>query len=443
VQLDGRVLLFAAVATVLAAIVAGVAPAAAARNRDLNTLLKASVGNSASARHTRLRSIFVIAQVAFSVLVLVCAGLFVRSARNAAHMDFGFRGDHLAMATTNWRPPGLDSLRARRLYQAILTRAASIAGVRSVALTEFLPFGFSRNNAPVYPIASTARVPVTGFNFFYNTVGGDYFATMGIPLLQGRAFAAADTAGAPQVAVVNDALAKALWPGEAAVGKRFHDRAADGPIVEVIGVVRGMQDLVPGETPHPYIFRPLGQIVPAEMTLLAFTSTDAAARIPSLRTAITAVNKQLPVFDARTMEEHLRNGQALLFRRLGSVFASAFGLLALVLATVGMYGVMSYGVAQRTREIGVRVALGARVPAILRLVVGQAMRLAWMGVALGLVLALAVTGALGSILYGVAPRDPLVLGGVIALVTLVAAAASLIPARRATRLDPVRTLRAE
>jgi ABC-type antimicrobial peptide transport system permease subunit len=179
------------------------------------------------------------------------------------------------------------------------------------------------------------------------------------------------------------------------------------------------------------------------MTLLARSAGDPASLAPALHTVVTDLDRNLPVFDVRTMGEHLRNGQALLFTRIGSAFALVFGLLALVLATVGVYGVVSYSVAQRTREIGVRVALGAGLPAILRLVVGQGLRLAWTGVGVGLALSVATTGVMSSILYGVAPRDPVVLFVVGGVLTVIAGAASLVPARRATRIDPLTSLRAE
>jgi ABC-type antimicrobial peptide transport system permease subunit len=204
-----------------------------------------------------------------------------------------------------------------------------------------------------------------------------------------------------------------------------------------------MQDLILGETPKPYIFRPLKQVYQPEMTLVLHTAGDPTSLAPAIRSLVTNLDRSLPTFDVRTMDEHLRNGQALLFTRIGSAVALVFGLLALVLATVGVYGVVSYSVAQRTREIGVRVALGARLPAILRLVVGQGLRLAWIGIGVGLALSLATTGVMSSILYGVAPRDPIVLGVVGGVLTIVAAAASLVPARRATRIDPLTSLRSE
>jgi len=207
--------------------------------------------------------------------------------------------------------------------------------------------------------------------------------------------------------------------------------------------VGNMQDLIVGESPKPYVFRPLGQSYQPQMTLLAHTGPLPSSIVPPLRAVFMTLDRSLPVFDVRTMGDHVRNGQALLFPRLGSAFATVFGLLALTLAMVGVYGVVSYSVAQRTREIGLRVALGARLPTILRLVVGQGLRLASIGVGIGLILSIATTGVVSSVLYGVAPRDPIVLGVVVLVLTLVAAIASLVPARRATRIDPLVALRSD
>ena len=443
VELNMRVVAFTASATAIAALAAAIAPAAAARKRDLINLLKSGGGNSATAGHARLRSALVVAQIAVSVVVLVCAGLFVRSSANMARMNLGFRSDHVLMLTTTLRTQTYDSVRGQQTYRELYRRAAVVPGVRSVALTKYLPFGFGRDLLTVLPIAPGAPVPTNGIGYFSNVIDGDYFATMGIPLLEGRRFTDRDDESAPRVAMVNDAFARAIWPGQTAVGKRFRVGTASGAIVEIVGVVKGMQDLFPGETPKPYVFQPIGQAYRSEMTLLVRSAQDPSALEAPLRKTIADLDPSLPVFDVRTMDEHLHNGQAFLFLRIGSAFASVFGLLALVLAIVGVYGVVSYSVAQRTREIGVRVALGARITSILRLVVGQGMRLAWIGAAAGLVLSLATTGILSSILIGVAPRDPVVLTLVVGLLTLITGAACLVPAWRAARIDPRISLRSE
>jgi ABC-type antimicrobial peptide transport system permease subunit len=204
-----------------------------------------------------------------------------------------------------------------------------------------------------------------------------------------------------------------------------------------------MQEMILGETPKPYVFLPVAQAYRSQMTILVETTSDPSSVVRPMRAVVAGLDPSLPVFDVRTMDDHLRNGQALLFTRLGSAFATVFGLLALVLATIGVYGVVSYSVAQRTREIGVRMALGARRPAIIRLVVGQGMRLGWIGLAIGLALSVATMGVVSSVLYGVGPRDPLVLGIVMGLLTLVVAIASLVPARRAMRIDPITSLRSQ
>jgi predicted permease len=286
-------------------------------------------------------------------------------------------------------------------------------------------------------------VPSNGFSYFSDVVAGDYFETMGVPLLAGRTFADRDAEHAPRVAIVNDAFAKAVWPGQPAVGKRFHIGSANGPLLEIVGVVRGMQDLIPGEAPKPYFFQPLAQAYRAQMTLVVQSDATPSSLIAPLRGVLARLDPRLPAFDVRSIDEHLRNGQAFLFARLGSAFTLVFGLLALLLAMVGVYGVVSYTVAQRTREIGVRVALGASLTSILRLVVTQGVRLAWIGLGIGIVLSFATTGVLSSILYGVSPHDPVVLGTVIGVLTLIAAVASFAPARRATRIDPITSLRSD
>ena len=443
VGLDARVVSFTAVATLLAALAAGVAPAAAARKRNLGDVLKSGIGNSASVGHQRLRSVLVASQIAISVVVLVCAGLFARSSANATRVSFGFRTDHLLMMSTALRPERYDTARGRQVYREMLRRGAAVPGVQAVALTRFVPFGYERDAATVVPIAPGVPLPVNGFSYFHDVIGGDYFEAMDIPLLEGRTFTDRDDDSLPRVAIVNDAFANAIWPGQPALGKRFHLGGANGPVLEIVGVVRGMQDLLLGETPKPYLFQPIGQSYQPEMTIVAQTALDPTSLTQPMRAMVAGLDPSLPVFDVRTMQDHLHNGQALLFTRIGSAVASVFGLLALVLATVGVYGVVSYSVAQRSREIGVRMALGARRGSILGLVVGQGMKLAWIGVTIGFAISVATMGAVSAVLYGVAPRDPVVLGSVAALLMGVVAVASLVPARRAMRIDPIVSLRSQ
>jgi len=443
IELNGRIIAFTVIATLIAALAAGLAPASAARKRNLHDVLRSGTGNSATGAHRRLRSALVAGQIAISVVVLVCAGLFVRSSANATRMNLGFRTDHLLMLSTELRSQSYDSVRGQQFYRDVLRKAAAVPGVKSVGLSRFVPFGYDRVIRPIVPIAPGVPVPTNGFTYFNNVVGGDYFAAMGIPLLEGRAFTDRDDASAPLVAVVTDALVKAVWPGQPALGKRFRFGGDDGPVIEIVGVVRGFQEMLLGEAPKPYIFLPVDQAYRTPMTILVETAADPSSVARSIRAVVAGLDPSLPVFDVRTMDDHLRNGQAMLFTRLGSAFATVFGLLALVLATIGVYGVVSYSVAQRTREIGVRMALGARRPAILRLVVGQGLRLGWIGLGIGLVLSVATMGVVSSVLYGVGPRDPVVLGAVVGLLTLVVAVASLVPARRAMRIDPMTSLRSQ
>ena len=442
IELNGRVIAFTVVATLLAALAAGLAPASAARKRNLHDVLRSGAGNSATSAHRRLRSALVAGQIAISVVVLVCAGLFARSSANATRMDLGFRTDHLLMLSVELRSQSYDSVRGQRFYRNVLREAAAVPGVRAAALTRFVPFGYDRETLPFVPIAPGVALPEIGFDYFHNIVGGDYFTALEIPVLEGRAFNERDDATAPRVAIVSEELVKAVWPNQSALGKRFRFGGDESPVIEIVGVVRGMQDMLPlGQAPKPYVFLPVGQAFRSPMTIVVETAAAPTSVARSMRAAIARLDPTLPVFDVRTMDDHLRNGQAMLFTRLGSAFATVFGVLALVLATIGVYGVVSYSVAQRTREIGVRMALGARRPAILRLVVGQGMRLAWIGLGVGLALSVATMGVVSSVLYDVGPRDPVVLGGVVILLLIVVAVASLVPARRAMRIDPMTSLR--
>ena len=261
-------------------------------------------------------------------------------------------------------------------------------------------------------------------------------------ILEGRGFLESDNETALKVAVVTRQFAQRLWPNQSAVGKRFR-LGKDAPWLEVVGVSNDIQYFSIGETPRPFFFRPYAQSYRSQFTINIHTANDPIALIPSLRATFTSLDPELAIFDVRSLSDHIANGRALLGTRIGAVFAAIFGALALALAAVGLYGLMSYAVAQRTREIGIRVALGARTNTVLALVLKQGFIIACVGVAGGIVVTMFVTGLLAKLLYGVAPRDPAIFVGVGFTLAAVGAIASLLPARRAARVDPLVALRAD
>jgi putative ABC transport system permease protein len=265
---------------------------------------------------------------------------------------------------------------------------------------------------------------------------------MGIPVLRGREFTQRDDESSPRVAIVNDTMARRYWPDEDALGKRFALKR-EGPYLEVVGVVRDGKYVFLGEDPRAFFYIPFGQNYRGDMTLFLHNSGDDAMALAGVRQVVRELDPELPLYDVKTMKTHLRDGLALLFVRLGARLATAFGLLGLVLAVVGVYGVVSYSVSQRIHEIGIRMALGASGSDVLRLVVGQGLMLTLAGVAIGLGASLMVTRVMTSLLYGVSATDPLTFGVIALVLAGVAVAASFIPARRALKVDPMVALRYE
>jgi predicted permease len=434
--LDARILLFTVLATVVTVVLSALAPALRATRLDGTAALRGDV-STGGPRRIGLRDGLVIAQVAVSLVVLAAAGLFLASLRNATQIDPGFRADGLALARLELGIQGYDSLRGRAFYAELERRVRSLPGVEAVSLTEIVALGLARQRRGI-EVEGYAPAEGEEMEFGLNTVGAGYFETMGIPLVQGRGFDSRDRAGSAPVAVVNESFARRFWPGQNPIGRRFSTRR--GGVREVIGVTRDGKYWSLTEEPQPHFYEPFAQAYEPDMVLVVRTAGDARSMLPALTREAHALDPELPV-EANTMEEHL--GYALLPQRVGATVLGVFGLVAALLAAFGLYGVMSYLVSQRTAEIGIRMALGARSSDVRLLVVRRALGLTLTGLVIGLASAAAATRLLDAFLVDVSPTDPATLVTVAGLFTVVAGLASWLPASRAAAVDPMRALRTE
>jgi putative ABC transport system permease protein len=440
-RLDYRVLAFTLLVSVATGVVFGLAPALQASRLDIVTALKTedTLARSGS-RRSRLRAAFVTAQVTLSVVLLVCAGLFIRSLRNAHTIDPGFRVERALTVTVDLGLLRYRETEGGNFYRELLSRVESQPGVERASLVRFAQLGNSFAQGQVVAEGKGSEGE-EGTGTGFNVVGPRYFETMGTRLARGRDFTEADREGAPKVAVVNETLASMLWPGEDPLGKRLSFEGARGPFLEVVGVARDGKYRSLGDRARPYLYTPLFQSYQPRMTLVVRTSGEPAALAGSVREQLRALDPNLPVAEVRTLAEQF--DLSLLPARVAAYTLGGFGLLALALAGVGVYGVVSYSVAQRTREIGVRVALGARARDVMRLVIGEGLSVIGLGLGLGLALAFAAARLFAGFLYGVGAADPVTFVGVPALLGAIALAAGYLPARRATKVDPMVALRHE
>jgi predicted permease len=439
-ELDGRVLAFTMLLSLLTGIVFGLAPALQATRTDLVTELKEKSGPPRQTRQRfNLRNVLVVAQMALSLVALIGAGLFLRSLRNAQQLNPGFETEKLMVMSFDLGAQGYNATRGREFDRQVQARVESLPGVRSAAVASNGPLnaGFMRS---VFIEGQESPAGGRGKLILVTTVGPKYFETMGIPLMRGRDFGSSDQENSVKVVVINEAMAKRFWPGEEAVGKRFKFFGDETP-TEVVGVARNSDSVNLGEDPRPLAYMPLAQNFPAFTTLIVRTEGDPRGVLPTVRREVQALDPNLPLIAVSPISEVL--DQVLWAPRMGAALLAAFGLLALVLAAVGIYGVLGYNVTQRTHEIGLRMALGAQRGDVLKMVVRQGMVLTLIGVGVGVVAAFLVTRFMESLLYGVAATDPVTFIAVSLVLALVALLACLIPARRATRVDPMIALRHE
>ena len=442
--LDTNILLFTFGLSLLTGVVFGLAPALAASRADLQGAMREGGRGSGARRARGARDLLVVSEVALSLVLLVGAGLLLKSLARMLSVNPGFRTENLLTMTVTLPPARYaDGARAAAFYQELLRRVSALPGVGGAAEVSNLPLsGDGGTGTP--RVLGLPESATEGAESHLRTVSANYFEVMGVPLLRGRGFDERDRAEAPPVVVVNQTFAERVFRGAEPTGQRVTFKfTANQPPFEIVGVVGDEKVTSLDARTTPVIYFPVSQGPDSRMSLVARTTADPSALAAAVRGEVRALDGEVPVFGVRTMEQVISDSRATFMRRYPAYLIGVFACVALVLAVVGIYGVISYAVTQRTREIAIRVALGAQGRDVLRLVVGQGLLLALAGVGFGVCGALALTRLMSGLLYGVSAADPAVYCLVSLLLVTVALAACLLPARRAAKVDPMVALRYE
>ena len=442
-QVDAPVLVFTLAVSLLTGLLFGLAPALQASRPNLTEGLKEGDRGSSGGRQ-RLRGMLVIGEVALTLTLLVGAGLLIQSFRRVLEVDPGFKPQNLLMMQVSVNNP--DGQQVASFFEQLQQNVLSLPGVESVAVSNGLPFGVA--NHPTFFIEGRPdqenKPPTVRY-----TVSHGYFQTLGIELIKGRVFNAQDTRHSPGVVIIDEVLARHAFPNEDPLGRRLK-QARESPGLEIVGVVRHVEhDSLDGQAPDKAQYYTNFNQIPLQslpnsvrrINLLVRTEVEPLSLASAVRGQVGYLNKDQAVFNVRTMEQAV--GQTVAPRRFSMLLLAVFALVALALASLGIYGLMSYAVAQRTREIGVRMALGAQSGSVFRLVIGQGMKMALAGVALGVVASVALTRTINSLLFGVSATDPATFAVIALLLVLTALLACYVPARRATKVDPLIALRYE
>jgi macrolide transport system ATP-binding/permease protein len=439
IRVDGSVLAFTAMASIATGLVFGLVPALHASSpRMVQALREESGRTSAGAAKHRLRNGLVVAQVALCLVLLVGAGLFLQSLRRGAHLQPGFDPANVVMASFDVFPAGYDRARGLVFQRQLLDRLRSAAGIERAALARTIPLGFSGNSSTGIAIDGYQPKKDEEIVISFNEVSDGYFETLRIPIVAGRSFTERDVDGAVPAAIVNETMARRYWRDGDPVGRNI---TAGGERIQIVGVAKDGKYRSLSESPRPYMYFPLAQRYRSAVKLHVRSAGETGATLNTIRDVLREMDPDLPITETMPITDHLE--QAIFAQRIAATLLGIFGALALTLAGVGLYGVMAYAVSERTHEMGIRLALGARPGELRGMVVASGMKVAAVGLAIGAAGAAAVSRLLTSLLNGVSPTDPVTFAVVLATLAAVAFLAAFIPARRASLVDPIVALRYE
>jgi putative ABC transport system permease protein len=441
---DWHVFAYSFAAALFTGVVVGLWPAFRASRADLNSILQdGGRSDSAGAGRHRLRSALVAAQVAGSLMLLIIAGLFVRSLRQAETMYLGLDPDHVLSLSMDAHQIGYDEARTTEFYRQLESGTRALPGVQAVSMAFGAPLAGNVNTGTVTFEGQPAPFGQQPPSLFFNSIDPTYFQTLRVPLLHGRVFTESDNQTAPQVAIVNQTMADKYWPHQDPLGKRFSLKTATGPAktLQIVGVVTNGKYLFISEDPTPFFYVSLAQNYTPVRTLQVRSSVAPEGLVAPVEAEIHKLAPDLPVTEAKTLKQAMADD--MVEYRLGAVVAAAMGGIGLILAVIGIYGIVSFSTAQRTREIGIHMALGGSARDVVRLILRQGVRMVAIGLGIGILAALGITRVMTRLLIGVSPSDPLTYISVAVLLSAIALAACWIPARRATRVDPSIALRYE
>jgi len=438
-HLDYRVLAFTALVALLTGVAFGLLPALQTTNVNLFSTVKADSA-LAGARRTRLKNGLIVFQVALSLVLLAGGGLMLRALERAQTLEIGLDPANAVEVAFDLRLAGYDREGARELRRRALERVRALPGVRAAGTVDLAPIDLHFGRAPVFVEGRPPERITSAPRAMTSRISPGYLEAMGVRLLRGRDFTERDDESAPRVAIVNETFARGFWPGQDPIGRRFRQGSPASPLMEVVGVVEDGKYVSLAESPQPYVCRPVDQAYAGATSLIVRTASDPRPALAALRQEVQALDAGMPL-SVRLLTDKM--ALPLLPARVAAAVLGGFGLLALALAAIGIYGVMSCAVAARTREIGIRIALGANARDVLRQTLRQGLTLTLLGVAVGAAAALGLSRLMRSLLFGVSASDPTIYLGVAALLVGAALLACYVPARRATQIDPVAALRCE